>query len=140
MIFIKLGKRTQINLILQCIGMLIGTSTHLFWVINQGFLSERYNASLFSRIFWDSLTFFDPFAAVLLILKPKIGIWITAIIVVADVLHNGVICFDVLLSEHQPVIEWAKDNWMFWTQFLFGLFVVVSFKNNLKALSLANGK
>ena len=136
MIFTKLKSKIQINLILQCIGMLIGTTTHLLWIINHGFFSAEYNARVLSMLFWDSLTFLDPIAAVLLILRPKAGIWITAIIIVADVLHNGSLCFSVLLSTDVPVISWAKNEWMFWIQLFFGLFVIATFKGNLIGLKI----
>ena len=138
MIFTKLKSKIQITLILQCIGMLIGTTTHLLWIINHGFFSAEYNVGVLSMLFWDSLTFLDPIAAVLLILRPKAGVWMTAIIIVADVLHNGILCFSVLLSTDVPVISWAKNEWMFWSQLFFGLFVIATFKGNLIALKRNN--
>ncbi|EHQ26906.1 hypothetical protein [Mucilaginibacter paludis] len=138
MIFIKLNTKTKINLIIQCVGMLTGTATHLLWIINNGFLSEKYNAPVLSTFFWDSLTFLDPIAAILLILKPKTGIWVVAVIVVVDVLHNGNICFRALLSEPQSFTNWIKNNWMLWTQVFFGLFVIISFKNNWEELKFKN--
>ena len=132
MIFTKLKSKIQITLILQCIGMLIGTTTHLLWIINHGFFSAEYNVGVLFG--WDSLTFLDPIAAVLLILRPKAGVWMTAIIIVADVLHNGILCFSVLVSTDVPVISWAKNEWMFCMQLFFGLFVVATFKGNLIAL------
>lgn len=136
MIFTKLKTKIQINLILQCIGMLIGTTTHVLWIINHVFFSAEYNVGFLSILFWDSLTFLDPIAAVLLISRPKAGIWMTAIIIVADVLHNGILCFSVLLSTDVPVLSWAKNEWMFWIQLFFGLFVIATFKGNLIALKI----
>lgn len=135
MIFTRLKVKTQVNLLIQSIAMLVGTTTHLIWIIHNGFLSEKYNVHVFSRFFWDSLTFLDPLAAVLLILKPKTGIWITAIIIVVDVLHNGILCLNVLLTaQDMPVINWIENNWMLWCQLTFGLFVLLSLKSNLKAV------
>ncbi|WP_069659723.1 hypothetical protein [Arcticibacter eurypsychrophilus] len=136
--FTKLNTNTRINLIIQCVGMLTGTITHLLWIINNGFLSEKYNASISSRFFWDSLTFIDPIAAILLILKPKIGIWVVAVIIVVDVLHNGTIYFGTLLSGSLSFTSWFKNNWMLWSQVLFLLFVLMSFKINRKELKLKN--
>lgn len=130
MVFRKLNTKTRINLIIQCLAMLVGTTTHWIWIINNGLLSENDNGPVLSRLFWDSLAFLDPIAALLLILKPRIGIWLTAIIIVADVLHNGTICIHALLSEPVPIAGWIKDNWMLWCQLLFACFVIASFKNN----------
>uniref|UniRef100_UPI00260296EF hypothetical protein n=1 Tax=Fluviicola sp. TaxID=1917219 RepID=UPI00260296EF len=134
MIFRKLQTKTRINLLVQCIGMLVGTTTHLMWIVQHGFLSERYNAPVLSRFFWDSLTFLDPVAGVLLMLKPKTGLWLTVLIIVTDVLHNSSICFGILWTENQAFISWMKDNWMLWFQLGFGLFVLLSFKSNLKEI------
>lgn len=136
MVFTKLNTRTRIILIVQSIGMLLGTFTHVRWIINNGFLSERYNAPFLSKLFWDSLTFLDPIAATLLIIKPKIGIGLTAIIIIVDVFHNGFYCFSVFPVKTMYVISWIKDNWMLMTQIAFGLFVVVTFKNNKKEIKV----
>ena len=45
--------------------MLIGTMSHLAWIIKNGFLSVNYNAPLFSKFFWDALTFVDPIADIM---------------------------------------------------------------------------
>ena len=112
----------------------MGTTTHLLWVINNGFLSEKYSVPVLSKFFWDSLTFLDPVAAILLLLKPKTGIWVAVIIIIIDVLHNGNNCFRALLKEPLSVTSWIINNWMLWAQFFFGLFIIVSFKNNWREL------
>jgi hypothetical protein len=38
--------------------------------------------------YWDSLTFLDPLAAVLLLVRPRIGIAATIAIIISDVVHN----------------------------------------------------
>ena len=40
MLFRALHRKTQILLVLQSIAMLMGTSTHVLWAINHGFLSS----------------------------------------------------------------------------------------------------
>jgi hypothetical protein len=41
-----------------------------------------------TALYWDSLTFFDPLAVVLLFLRPRAGIGLTVAIIVSDVAHN----------------------------------------------------
>jgi len=48
------------------------------------------SAWLGSRILWGALAFIDPLAVVLLFVRPRAGIALTAAIIVADVLHNTV--------------------------------------------------
>ncbi len=132
MSFTKFNKKIKINLILQSVGMLAGTSTHLQWAIKNGFLSEKYNASFPSVIFWDSLTFLDPLAAILLITKPKIGIYLTTVIIIVDVLHNCIFYHKQLFSNFFYFEVWLENNWMILCQILFGFFVVFSFSKNMK--------
>jgi hypothetical protein len=47
------------------------------------------DAMLASKIFWASLTLFDPLAALLLFVRPRAGLALTVAIIVCDVLHNG---------------------------------------------------
>jgi hypothetical protein len=51
---------------------LMGTYTHVNWVVRHGFLYP--DVPVYSRIFWDSLTFLDPLAALLLFLRPRKGV------------------------------------------------------------------
>ena len=136
MTFKNLNKKTQIFLVIQSIGMLMGTSTHLIWIIENGFLSEEYNSSLFSKIFWDSLVFLDPIAALLLIIRPKFGIYLTLIIITFDILHNNIFYFNELYLIPIDISNWVIKYWMIIGQVLFGLFVLVTFKSNLKEINL----
>lgn len=118
--------------------MLMGTSTHLFWVIRNGFLSDNYNAPLLTKIFWDSLTFLDPLAAALLIFKPKAGIYLTLIIITLDVIHNNLFYMDELYI-HAPTLNiWIQKYWMILGQIAFGLFVYLTFKFNYKNIKKLN--
>jgi len=134
MVFKNLRYRTKAILIIQAIGMFMGTSTHLVWILKNGFLADNYNAPLFSRIFWDSLTFLDPFAAVLLIVKPKSGVYLTATIILLDIIHNNIFYMDELYLNAPEFNEWIVKYWMIIGQVLFGLFVIFTLKSNLKEI------
>lgn len=136
MFFTKLNKKTRIFLILQSTGMLIGTMSHLAWIIKNGFLSVNYNAPLFSKFFWDALTFVDPIAAILLVIKPRIGIWLTLIIIIVDVFHNFIFCFRSLTPDSNYFSYWIIYNWMLMCQIFFLLFVSVTFKSNIKEMKI----
>lgn len=138
MTFTKLKAGTKIILIIQSIAMLSGTATHLLWVVNNGFLSENYKAPFFSMLFWDSLTFLDPVAALLLITRPKTGIWLTAAIITIDVIHNTIFGFTYREPFADPfsLPGAMKDNWMLLCQISFGIFVLITLKNNLKEVKL----
>lgn len=127
--------RIKVVLFVQSIAMLMGTSTHVTWVIQNGFLSEKYNAPLWNMLFWDSLTFLDPLAAILLFLRPKTGIILTLIILVVDVIHNNLFYFDELYTRNLGLAEWTEEYWMILGQIIFALFVLLTFRKSLHAIN-----
>ena len=137
MFFEILNKKTKIILTIQTICMLIGASTHILWIVENGFFSHNVNHPFISTIFWDSLTFIDIIAAFLLILRPKIGILFTVIIITIDVIHNNLILF--IYNQHINNIGiqlWAIKYWMLIGQLLFLIFVFWTLKPNLTELRL----
>lgn len=72
--------------------LLIATANHIHADVQHGLLWDYGygpDAHLLSRVFWGALTFFDPIAALLLFVKPKAGIAMTAAIILIDVGHNA---------------------------------------------------
>lgn len=126
--FKELSSGTKAILIIQSIAMLMGTSTHVSWVVNNGFLSENYNAPLPSMIFWDSLTFLDPIAAILLFLRPRAGLILTLLIILADVAHNNLFYYEELYTSGLSVSEWITKYWMILGQIVFALFALLTFR------------
>lgn len=134
--FLKLRASIQLFLLLQSLGMLIGSLTHLDWIINNGFLSKHYHTTVYTSVFWDSLLFIDPIAAFLLIVKPNIGVQMTALIMVIDVLYNGYLCLRVFPNNPALAVTWLIGNWMFLCQLAFGIFVLITYKSIRKEIKL----
>ena len=134
MIFKKLNLRTRVILIIQSIAMLMGASTHISWAIQNGFLSEHYNAPLATQLFWDSLTFLDPLAALLLILRPKFGVLLTLIVITVDVVHNNLFYSNELYLSSISLNDWILKYWMILGQILFAIFVYLTFRKNWKSI------
>jgi hypothetical protein len=133
MFLAHLNKRTRVVLVLQSVSMLIGSSTHISWILKNGIFSRHENTLFASTVFWDSLMFFDLLAALLLIIKPKTGIILTAIIITADVLHNNSYwIFGNLQLENIDTLLWT----MFAGQIFFLVFVYSTLKANLKEINL----
>ncbi len=132
--FTQIPNPTKAILITQSVAMLMGASTHLIWVVQNGFLSDKYNAPLLSSVFWDSLTFLDPLAAILLIAKPIKGLYLTLVIITLDIIHNNVYYFDEFYMSGIGVGEWVLRYWMILGQLIFALFVYLTLKRNLKVL------
>ena len=68
--------------------LLGATGNHVLILIRHGPLWNYGSAPAGSAIFWTSLTFIDPAAAILLFARPRVGIALTAAIILADVVHN----------------------------------------------------
>ena len=132
--FRELPTANKIFLIIQAIAMLMGTSTHVAWALQHGFLAPAYNAPLFSMLFWDALTFLDPLAAAMLFLRPRLGTWLVLLIITADVVHNNLFYFDELYLQPRAISEWLAHYWMIWGQLLFAGFVWITLHPNLKAI------
>ena len=83
----------------------------MFW--DYGYGASAYWAS---RIFWGALTFFDPLAALLLFIKPRAGIILTAAIILADVAHNT---YYVALNH-----QWLEPFYLSQVAFLIAVFLL----------------
>lgn len=71
--------------------LLVATANHLRADVEHGFFWDYgYGNGAYwaSRVFWGALTMLDPLAALLLFIKPRAGIALTAAIIIADVVHN----------------------------------------------------
>jgi len=64
----------------------IGTCTHVASLIKCGWCSVGIPVA--SAVFWNSLAVLDPLAAVVLFVRPRAGVMLTMVIMVADVAHN----------------------------------------------------
>ncbi|KPU62028.1 putative membrane protein [Pseudomonas fluorescens] len=100
--------------------LFIATANHIRADVSHGLLWDYgYGASAYlaSRIFWGALTFFDPLAALLLFVKPRAGIMLTATIILVDVIHNT---FYVALKQ-----QWLEPFYLSQVAFLIVVFLLL---------------
>ena len=73
--------------------LLGATCNHVVWVWqHDAFWNFGLpNVSMFSRVYWTLLTFFDPLAAFLLFFRPRVGLFLTVAIIASDVLNNSLV-------------------------------------------------
>ena len=86
-------------------------------------MSYKKITPIFSQIFYKSLTFFDLLAAILLIIKPKIGLYLTLIILIIDVIHNNIFYIEELYFNNLSLDEWIykydiRSNY-FWNIYFY---------------------
>jgi hypothetical protein len=107
--------------------LLGATSTHLLTLVRHDLFWNYGGAPLFTCIYWTSLTFLDPLAAVLLFLKPRAGLLATFVIIVSDVAHN------TWLMQRSQSPDWL--NWMYLSQVAFLVFVLVTVQRAWRGVS-----
>jgi hypothetical protein len=105
------GKTSFVLRVIYAASLLGATCTHAIILWQHGLLYDYRGAPLFTRIFWTSLTFLDPLAALLLFIRPQVGLVLTVGIIMSDVLHNTAV----------GGLSW---NGMYISQVAFLLFVV----------------
>lgn len=98
--------------------LLGAASTHVRTLLAHGLFWNYGGVTLFSQVFWTSLTFLDPLATLLLFLKPRVGLLLTVAIIVSDVAHNTWVML------HSAPESWIA--WMYYDQVAFLLFVLIS--------------
>ncbi|MEL7199686.1 MAG: hypothetical protein AAGL10_15355 [Pseudomonadota bacterium] len=74
--------------IIWSLGFVIGTITHTLDLYTMGWLPYDFRP-LPWNIYWTSLTFLDPLAAVLIWLRERWGVWLGIAIMASNVLVNG---------------------------------------------------
>jgi hypothetical protein len=102
---------------------LVGAAVnHVRGVLGRGWL-PNYLPTV-SAVYWDSLTFLDPFAAALLFLRPRLGIGLTVAIIVSDVVHN--LWFTAAHPLRESFFEEVTSSAFIMSQLAFFLFVALT--------------
>ena len=68
--------------------LLIGGANHARILLEHGLSWDYGGVGWASAAYWSSLTILDPAAAALLFVRPKIGIPVTVLLIVTNVIHN----------------------------------------------------
>ena len=95
---------------------------HVRAVVDHGWLPA--SAPFGTAVYWSSLTFFDPLAAILLLVRPRMGIAATVAIIVTDVIHN--LWFAATYSGGHPLLDTIMTNPFLLSQIGFLLFVALT--------------
>jgi len=74
----------------------LATITHVLFDVRYGILLaglEPLGYPIGVRLYWASLTFLDPAAAILLFVRPRIGLVLCAFIIATDVINNSWVAY-----------------------------------------------
>jgi uncharacterized membrane protein len=103
--------------------LIAGMSTHAAMLWRHGLLWDYGGVPQLTRVYWTSVTFLDPLAAILLFAQPRTGLVATLAIIATDVAHN----LWFFESYRTPL------NWMIAAQCAFLAFVLATFRNAWQA-------
>ncbi len=104
--------------------LLGATYNHAAMLARHGLFWDYGGMPKASAVFWTSLTLIDPAAAMLLLLRPNFGVVATAIIIVADVLHN----LWITARYYPPLLRGVMTSPPMIEQIIFMIFVLATAK------------
>jgi hypothetical protein len=115
----RLGLRS-----IYAVCLLGATYNHASMLARHGILWDYGGVPQASAIFWTALTVIDPAAVVLLFIRPNAGVVATAVIIVADVIHN------LWITAHYfpPMLHGVADSPAMIEQIVFMIFVLATAK------------
>jgi len=94
----------------------VGTCTHVENTLRAGLVPLPLQPLAFN-VYWTSLTLLDPLAAVLLVVRPRVGLLLSAAIMASDVSVNGYAF---------PPRGAIGQEWPFWLQVAFAVLVLAT--------------
>ena len=110
----------RIILAIYSIGFLVGTSTHIGYILAHGIF--KHSAPIAINVYWDALTLLDPFTATILWWQPKLGTALAFGIMASDISINT---YYYLAGYSGPATPGMVPLSLF-DQALFGLFVFIT--------------
>jgi hypothetical protein len=82
-----LSRTARLMIVALVAGLAVGMSTHLENFMRAGF-RPRPDLPLACNLFWSSLTVVDPLVALLLLARPRAGVWVVLGLVALDLCVN----------------------------------------------------
>jgi hypothetical protein len=111
-------KASRVLRAIYAICLLGATCIHVAILSQHGVLWDYGGAHLLTRVYWTSLTVLDPLAALLLFVRPRVGLILTVLIIASDVLHNTLVGVPLLnamyLSQIAFLIFVASTVYVAW--------------------------
>ncbi len=102
--------------------LLLAGLNHARILLRHGLFWDYDGASAASAFYWSSLTFIDPLVAVLLFVRPRIGVPATIAVIATNVIHNLAVT-----AFHVPggaFLAYVIASWQMMSQIGFLLFVI----------------
>ncbi|MEH6756460.1 MAG: hypothetical protein V7676_02985 [Parasphingorhabdus sp.] len=97
---------------------------HARILLQHGLFWDYHGASLASAVYWSSLTVIDPLVAVLLFVRPKIGVPATVAVITTNVAHN--LALTALNMRDGTLLRYVISSPQLMSQIGFLLFVIAT--------------
>ncbi len=106
--------------------LLLAGLNHAHILFRHGLAWDYDGASAASAVYWSSLTIVDPLVAVLLLVRPRIGVPTTVVVIATNVIHN----LSVTAHNAPPgaLVEYVITSWQMVSQIGFLLFVLATWR------------
>jgi hypothetical protein len=98
------------------------TFNHVRSVLDHGWLPEYLPVA--SALYWSSLTFLDPLAALLLFVRPRFGIALTVAIIGTNIPHN--LSYTAAYAPPGAFVSIVTSSFMMMSQIVFLIFVAAT--------------
>ena len=86
----------------------VGTYSHASVLVHHGLHWDYGGKPIGTVLFWSALTIIDPLVAVLLFIKPRLGIVALTLLMLIDVVHNSWI-----INKYGGIVWMVADQWIF---------------------------
>jgi hypothetical protein len=104
--------------------LLLAGFNHASILLQHGLFWDYYGARSASAFYWSSLTFIDPLVAILLIIRPRVGVPATVVVIATNVIHNLLVTADH--ARDAAFTELLTSSWEMMSQIGFLLIVVAT--------------
>jgi hypothetical protein len=104
--------------------LLLAGFNHARILLQHGLLWDYGSASPVSAFYWSSLTFIDPLVAILLIIRPRIGVPATVLVIATNVIHNLLVT--AYHASEAAFFELLTSSWQLMSQIGFLLIIIAT--------------
>jgi hypothetical protein len=102
------GKMAAWFRIVYVLCLAAGTYTHASILVRHGWRWDYGGKPISTVLFWSALTLLDPLVAVLLFVRPRIGITALMLLMLSDVIHNTWV-----IHVYGGIVWMVGDQWLF---------------------------
>jgi len=106
--------------------LLLAGLNHARILFQHGLFWDYHGVSLASAIYWSSLTIIDPLVAALLLIRPRIGVPATLVVITTNVVHN--LALTATNTRDGAFVSYVFSSPQLMSQIGFLLFVIATWR------------